>query len=380
MLESMSGKTNLGEITDLNPTIGVDIRKIDSPKFNMVIWDFGGQVDHRNDYFQNPEEYFVQIDLIIFVIDIQDFQRYDESILYFSQILDVLHVLNESPYFLIFLHKADPDLLKEDTFQAQLTSVQDRLENLLNDKSASFEIIQTSIYNFYAAEPEFAKTFKKYFGRKDQALSPEESMKGVLDTVMLLSRTIIERLNEIKRGLKTINPGLIEMKEFQESYINTPIDQIIKPNSSESSVEEEESAKTVIVKGKKTSSKKTTTKKSSPPTKPPIERESPIPKEIPPIPPMINTQELAAKEKLNNDIKSQLKELRKSQLPIPTNSNVPPPPPPPPMAPLNIGAPTSPPPPPPPRPTTQARSPMDRVSLLSELKNVLKQRALIEED
>jgi len=48
------------------------------------LWDFGGQIDHREEYLKEPEKYFFGINLVIYVIDIQDTERYDESIEYFN--------------------------------------------------------------------------------------------------------------------------------------------------------------------------------------------------------------------------------------------------------------------------------------------------------
>ena len=80
---------NLEKFVDLEPTVGVDVRKIESENFDLVIWDFGGQTDRRYDYLQNPrKEYFLQIDLLIYIpVDMQDTERYDECINYFKQIL-----------------------------------------------------------------------------------------------------------------------------------------------------------------------------------------------------------------------------------------------------------------------------------------------------
>ena len=72
LVDLLKGKPLSNANLNLTPTVGVDVQNFESSKYNMYIWDFGGQVSHRNDYFERPEDYFLDIDLLIFVIDMQD--------------------------------------------------------------------------------------------------------------------------------------------------------------------------------------------------------------------------------------------------------------------------------------------------------------------
>ena len=184
---------------DLEPTVGVDVRKIESENFDLVIWDFGGQTDHRYDYLQNPEEYFLQIDLLIYVVDMQDTERYDESIDYFKQILDIIMYLNEKPYFLILLHKSDPDFVQEPEFQINFQYLQTLFSEMLTSKAANFEVIESSLYNFYATEPEFAKTFKGFFGKNKPKQSLEEQVNFISETLMNFSKEVFTQLKNIQK-------------------------------------------------------------------------------------------------------------------------------------------------------------------------------------
>jgi small GTP-binding protein len=198
ILENLSGKVKIGEIVDLEPTIGVDVRKIESENFDLVIWDFGGQTEHRYDYLQSPEEYFLQIDLLIFVVDMQDTERFDESIDYFKQILDIILYLNEKPYFLILLHKSDPDIVQESEFQINFQYLHTLFSELLTGKVPNFEVIESSLYNFYATEPEFAKTFKGFFGKNKPKQSLEDQMNFISETLMNFSKEVFTQLKNIQ--------------------------------------------------------------------------------------------------------------------------------------------------------------------------------------
>ena len=55
----------------------------------------------------------------------------------------------------------------------------------LSERNFNFELIQSSIYNFYANEPEFAKSFKNFFG-------PDKGANTIEEQVSLLSEMIIK--------------------------------------------------------------------------------------------------------------------------------------------------------------------------------------------
>jgi len=202
MLESLKGKTKFGDITNLPPTKGVDIQQVEVENFNLMIWDFGGQKFHREDYLKKPEEYFLHIDLIIYVIDIQDSERYDESLDYFEKILEIVSYLNENPYILVLLHKSDPDIRQTVDFQINLEMISEIISTSLSERKFNFELIQSSIYNFYASEPEFAKSFKQFFG-------PDKVANTLEEQVSLLSEMVINLNNSIKNQFQELN-GIIK--------------------------------------------------------------------------------------------------------------------------------------------------------------------------
>ena len=214
MLESLKGKTKFGDITNLPPTKGVDIQKVEVENFNLMIWDFGGQEFHRQDYLKKPEEYFLHIDLIIYVIDIQDSERYDESLDYFEKILEIISYFKENPYILVLLHKSDPEIRQTVDFQINLEMISEIISTSLNEKKFNFELIQSSIYNFYANEPEFAKSFKQFFGPNKVANTLEEQVSILSEMVIKLNNSIIHQFRELKDLIKGSNLKGIQSTEI----------------------------------------------------------------------------------------------------------------------------------------------------------------------
>lgn len=84
-----SGKTTIiksilgQDVNDISPTMGFNIETINYKKFNLNIWDIGGQNSLRPFWFN----YFEKTDFLIWVIDSSSLQRLNESFNEFNKIL-----------------------------------------------------------------------------------------------------------------------------------------------------------------------------------------------------------------------------------------------------------------------------------------------------
>ncbi len=106
---SLQKSSNLLSYYKLNPTKGIQIVNLEDIERNLNIWDFGGQELYRKDHIENFKKYVDKINKIIFVVDVQDSKRYQESLNYFKQIIALLLQWNLKIDLDIFLHKFDPD-------------------------------------------------------------------------------------------------------------------------------------------------------------------------------------------------------------------------------------------------------------------------------
>jgi GTPase SAR1 family protein len=116
ILLSFREDTNLLSYFSLNPTKGVNIETVTTPQSNMVIWEFGGQKQYREDHIKNLHKYLKDVDRVIFVIDIQDFDRYELALDYFRDIITFLDKFNIGVDFTVYFHKFDPNLTKQEKF------------------------------------------------------------------------------------------------------------------------------------------------------------------------------------------------------------------------------------------------------------------------
>ncbi|MFX1385678.1 MAG: ADP-ribosylation factor-like protein [Promethearchaeota archaeon] len=234
LLSKFGGRLGISDMISTHPTKGVVRMKFGSTNLNLFIWDLGGQEEYRERYLSNPEQYFVQLDLLMFVIDVQDPERFEESLQYFDKIIDSLIMLEERPYILIFIHKYDPDLKNDPKILLNIELIKDNLDELIKRKKIEFdiEIYLTSIYSLISREPQFAKYVKNLMSTSPSLTDPTvrkvnglgKTLEETLNAVIRLSESISTQLNELDNRLRAIESGA-----FQVAQSGIPIE-IANPN------------------------------------------------------------------------------------------------------------------------------------------------------
>jgi len=136
-------------IKDLLPTRGVKREKLDFFGYPIISWDLGGQVQYREKlYFNKPELFFGDVDLILYVIDIQDPERFGETANYFKEVIDALDELKEYPPILIILNKSDQDIRRTIQWQKSVDTIKSKFNGILNNKeNFKIEYCDTSIFD-----------------------------------------------------------------------------------------------------------------------------------------------------------------------------------------------------------------------------------------
>jgi len=220
ILSSLGGKLGIKDLQNLKPTKQIERQKITTSDLELHVWDFGGQVEYRQVYLQNPEKFFLRTDLMMYVIDIQDPDRFKDSFAYFKEILDIMQRLSECPYILVFLHKCDPELIDDPEFQIHLDYAKNKAMEILSDYCMEYDIYITSIYNFFNAEPTFSKYIKEVMGNRISENNPMlmkiEGISTILETtlnaIVNLSSSVGEQMNEIDLRLRRLESDLARIK------------------------------------------------------------------------------------------------------------------------------------------------------------------------
>jgi small GTP-binding protein len=228
-LSKFGGRLGISETIATHPTRGVVRMKFGSSNLNLFIWDTGGQEEYRERYLRNPEQYFIQLDLLLYVIDVQNPERFDESLEYLSKILDSLIILEESPYILVFIHKFDPDIKNDPKIQLNVELLKDNLSELIKSKDFTFdiEIYLTSIYSMISREPQFAKYIKNLMSSHYSLTDPTvrkveglgKTLEETLNAVIRLSESISTQLNDLDSRLRALEAGA-----FQAAQSGLPLE------------------------------------------------------------------------------------------------------------------------------------------------------------
>ncbi len=121
-------------IKSLLPTRGVKRERLDFFGYPIISWDLGGQVQYREKlYFNRPELFFTEADVMLYVIDIQDPDRFPEAANYFREVLKSFTELEEKPELLIVLSKSDQDIRKTLQWQQNVTTVKNKFNKIVDE-------------------------------------------------------------------------------------------------------------------------------------------------------------------------------------------------------------------------------------------------------
>ena len=166
-----SGKTSIlavlqdkySIIKSLLPTRGVKREKLDFFGYPIISWDLGGQVQYREKlYFNRPELFFTEADIILYVVDTQDPDRFTEAANYFREVLKVLVELKENPSFLIVLSKSDQDIRKTLQWQQNVTSIKNKFSKVSDEfENFSIDFSDTTVFQRETIMQMFSVALKK---------------------------------------------------------------------------------------------------------------------------------------------------------------------------------------------------------------------------
>ncbi|MHA1912754.1 MAG: ADP-ribosylation factor-like protein [Promethearchaeota archaeon] len=150
-------------IKSLLPTRGVKREKLDFFGYPIISWDLGGQIMYREKlYFNRPELFFTEADIVLYVIDSQDPDRFTEAANYFREVLKVLVELKENPAFLIVLSKSDQDIRKSLQWQQNVTNIKNKFSKVSEEfEQFSIDFCDTTVFQRETVMQMFSIALKK---------------------------------------------------------------------------------------------------------------------------------------------------------------------------------------------------------------------------
>ena len=144
------------QLQSIRPTINKQTHnfkdQLINHNFNLI--DLGGQVQYTEMHLQDPN-LFVDVNNLIYVIDVQDTKKIDFSKHYLLDLISKLENNKEKPFIAILLHKFDPEL-QEQLYENVQNWIEWIDQNLMS-KELDFTYYLTSIKDNSAKEA-FART------------------------------------------------------------------------------------------------------------------------------------------------------------------------------------------------------------------------------
>ena len=132
-------------VKNLKPTIKIDYSSFKFLEtYRINLWDMGGQKKFRKIYVSNPI-YFTETDYIYYLIDIQDEIKFEESVKYLHDLLDIYRDLDYSNEVIICFNKYDPKFKNSEDFFDRAEMIRNLI--ISQNKDMKFKFFDTSYYD-----------------------------------------------------------------------------------------------------------------------------------------------------------------------------------------------------------------------------------------
>lgn len=167
-----SGKTSFllsidrkfSKLMGLKPTVGAQVNSIEALGASIFLWDLGGQVALRKKYLNRAQIFLYEADLMFYFIDIRNKNRFDESIDYLLNIINILKIFKQDTPIVYILSKGDPDIIESKTIQDNLHIIKEKLNKV---EPQPRDIYITTIFQVYSILRAFSSGLSKLSPNKD---------------------------------------------------------------------------------------------------------------------------------------------------------------------------------------------------------------------
>ncbi len=159
MLTALSEKYS--SIKKLLPTRGLVRQSVDLFGYDIMSFDMGGQESYRETYFDKADMYFgAGGDVVLYCIDIQDTERYEESLEYFKKIIKTYQEYELAPPILVVFTKFDPDISGDKELNSNKVDLITKIQAIAPpDFDIAYAV--TSIYERNSIERVFSQALKR---------------------------------------------------------------------------------------------------------------------------------------------------------------------------------------------------------------------------
>ncbi|MFX0093861.1 MAG: ADP-ribosylation factor-like protein [Candidatus Hodarchaeota archaeon] len=156
---SVLGKT-YSRMIEPQPTKGIERSTSDIIGQTIGLWDFGGQEQYRDRYLRSEKD-LKGFDLVFYLVDIQDKNRFNESGEYLTNLLEKMDDFDQNNLVVCF-HKNDPDLKRK--LEPQLKTAWEKMEDIAID---AYAFLPTSIFDEQSITRAFSLGLRKIATKKE---------------------------------------------------------------------------------------------------------------------------------------------------------------------------------------------------------------------
>ncbi|UYP44322.1 hypothetical protein NEF87_000607 [Candidatus Lokiarchaeum ossiferum] len=149
-------------ISNLSPTTGIERHYLELLDTKIMIWDYGGQKYYREQFLKSSKINLSQTDVLLYVIDILDSERYEESLDYLKHIFQRLFENNHQFHFGILFHKFDN--IEDTTFRDYMKNLLHEIVKMLGKSPIPIEFRKTTINNPLSIIDSISKMIFKFEG------------------------------------------------------------------------------------------------------------------------------------------------------------------------------------------------------------------------
>ena len=225
MIQMLTKTSNINTISNLEPTIQIDRKTIELDDTKLVIWDFGGQKDYRDQYLKNPDRYFLELDVFIYIIDVQDNEKFDDTIDYLKEVLEILKYLKEDPELIILLHKTDPDIINTKPILNSINTFQKSVNEIMGDRE--YSIYTTSIFNALPQSEDILESLKELGSdRKIQKLEKKISIEELAPSIDRALTLLVKLSSYIEEKFAELGNRISNLEKFSVNAVEQLINKL----------------------------------------------------------------------------------------------------------------------------------------------------------
>ncbi len=210
LLNTIKKEVGFSELSSLKPTKGACRDDLFLADQEILLVELGGQDEFRKFYIDQPDRFFIDTDIIVYLIDMVDDDRHAESLEYLEQILRTLKYLQEQPDFILIFSKCDPDVISSPMFQERYDYLEKKVQDKFKPYIFQYEIQTSSIYNIVSMTPSFSRMLKGIFS--GSALAEEEKIASIGKLLMKVVDLFLDTETHLNRSISKINQKLSNLE------------------------------------------------------------------------------------------------------------------------------------------------------------------------